>query len=78
MCQVENLAHSLNTSKDPDGKNALSEELNLLPAKINRIIRTATYGGYFNFWLCELDVANLPFRVGPTNPADAPSCPAAS
>jgi phospholipid/cholesterol/gamma-HCH transport system substrate-binding protein len=75
---IESLARNLNTSKDPDGKNALAEELNLLPAKVNRITRTASYGGYFNFWLCELDVANLPFRIGATNPADSPSCPAAS
>jgi phospholipid/cholesterol/gamma-HCH transport system substrate-binding protein len=75
---IESLARNLNTSKDPDGKNALAEELNLLPAKLNRITRTASYGGYFNFWLCELDVANLPFRIGATNPADSPSCPAAS
>jgi phospholipid/cholesterol/gamma-HCH transport system substrate-binding protein len=75
---LEALAHNLNTGKDPDGKNALAEELSLLPAKVNRITRTASYGGYFNFWLCELDVTNLPFRVGPINPATAPSCPATS
>jgi phospholipid/cholesterol/gamma-HCH transport system substrate-binding protein len=74
---IEQLAHNLNTGKDPDGKNALSEELSLLPAKINRITRTASYGGYFNFWLCELDVTNLPFRVGPITPSAAPSCPVA-
>jgi phospholipid/cholesterol/gamma-HCH transport system substrate-binding protein len=71
------LAHNLNTAKNPNGGNALTEELNTLPAKINRIIRTATYGGYFNFWLCELDVAGLPFHLGP-QPGAAPSCPAAS
>jgi phospholipid/cholesterol/gamma-HCH transport system substrate-binding protein len=71
------LAKNLNTAKNSDGKNALSEELDILPAKLNRITRTATYGGYFNFWLCELDVADLPFDLGPP-PGSAPSCPAAS
>jgi phospholipid/cholesterol/gamma-HCH transport system substrate-binding protein len=78
LSALAKLAHNLNTAKNPDGKNALADELETLPAKINRITRTASYGGYFNFWLCELDVANLPFRVGPINPATSPSCPAVS
>jgi phospholipid/cholesterol/gamma-HCH transport system substrate-binding protein len=76
---LANLAHNLNTAKDVDGtgKNALAGFLDREPAKINRIIRTATYGGYFNFWLCQLDVAGLPVHLGP-QPGAAPSCPAAS
>jgi phospholipid/cholesterol/gamma-HCH transport system substrate-binding protein len=76
---LANLAHNLNTAKDVDGTgtNALAGFLDREPAKINRIIRTATYGGYFNFWLCQLDVAGLPFHIGP-QPGAAPSCPAAS
>jgi phospholipid/cholesterol/gamma-HCH transport system substrate-binding protein len=71
------LAHNLNTTKDVDGtgNNALAGFLEREPAKINRIIRTATYGGYFNFWLCELDVAGLPFKIGPPSQSAAPSCP---
>jgi phospholipid/cholesterol/gamma-HCH transport system substrate-binding protein len=71
------LAHNLNTTKDPDGQNTLAGELAREPAKLNRIIRTASYGGYFNFWLCQLNVAGLPFSIAP-NAASAPSCPASS
>jgi phospholipid/cholesterol/gamma-HCH transport system substrate-binding protein len=75
---LRSLTHHLNTAKDSDGKNALSEELSLLPAKVNRIIRTATYGGYFNFWLCNLDVKGLPVNIGPIDQQVAPSCPVAN
>jgi phospholipid/cholesterol/gamma-HCH transport system substrate-binding protein len=71
------LAHNLNTTKDPDGQNTFAGELAREPAKLNRIIRTASYGGYFNFWLCQLNVAGLPLTIGPTA-ASAPSCSAAS
>jgi phospholipid/cholesterol/gamma-HCH transport system substrate-binding protein len=71
------LARNLNTTKDPDGQNTLAGELAREPAKLNRIIRTASYGGYFNFWLCQLNVAGLPVSIGPTA-SSAPSCSAAS
>jgi phospholipid/cholesterol/gamma-HCH transport system substrate-binding protein len=71
------LARNLNTTKDADGQNTLAGGLQREPAKLNRIIRTASYGGYFNFWLCQLDVAGFPLELGPT-PGSAPSCPAAS
>jgi phospholipid/cholesterol/gamma-HCH transport system substrate-binding protein len=71
------LAHNLNTTKDADGQNTLAGILKREPAKLNRITRTATYGGYFNFWLCELNVAGLPFNLGPPA-SESPSCPAAS
>jgi phospholipid/cholesterol/gamma-HCH transport system substrate-binding protein len=74
---LRNLAHNLNTTKDVDGtgNNALAGILEREPAKLNRITRTATYGGYFNFWLCELNVAGLPFKIGPPTQAASPSCP---
>jgi phospholipid/cholesterol/gamma-HCH transport system substrate-binding protein len=77
---LKRLTRNLNTTKDVDGtgNNALAGFLEREPAKITRITRTATYGGYFNFWLCELDVAGLPFKLGPPNQSSAPSCPAAS
>jgi phospholipid/cholesterol/gamma-HCH transport system substrate-binding protein len=78
---LQRLAHNLNTTKDVDGtgSNALAAFLDREPAKLTRITRTATYGGYFNFWLCELDVENLPFKIVPTNQSvSSPSCPAAS
>jgi phospholipid/cholesterol/gamma-HCH transport system substrate-binding protein len=71
------LAHNLNTTKDADGQNTLAGILKREPAKLNRIIRTASYGGYFNFWLCQLSVAGVPFALGPQT-GTAPSCPAAS
>lgn len=71
------LAHNLNTTKDSNGQNTLSGILEREPAKLNRLIRTASYGGYFNFWLCQLDVAGLPVTLGPLG-GTAPSCPVAS
>jgi phospholipid/cholesterol/gamma-HCH transport system substrate-binding protein len=68
------LAHNLNTTKDSDGKNTLASYLSRAPAKINRITRTATYGGYFNFWLCQLQIAGLPAAVSASS-SSSPSCP---
>jgi phospholipid/cholesterol/gamma-HCH transport system substrate-binding protein len=69
------LTNTLNTTKDSNGQNTLAGILQREPAKLNRIIRTATYGGYFNFWLCQLGVDGLPTYFGPI-PGSAPSCPA--
>jgi phospholipid/cholesterol/gamma-HCH transport system substrate-binding protein len=71
------LAHNLNTTKDADGQNTLAGILKREPAKLNRITRTASYGGFFNFWLCQLTVSGLPFELAPLS-GTAPSCPAAS
>ena len=30
--------------------------LQRLPEKLNRIVATASYGGWFNFYLCGVDV----------------------
>jgi phospholipid/cholesterol/gamma-HCH transport system substrate-binding protein len=76
LAALRKLSHNLNTTKDVDGtgSNALAAFLDREPAKLTRITRTATYGGYFNFWLCELDVAKLPFKVTAA-PGDDLSCP---
>jgi phospholipid/cholesterol/gamma-HCH transport system substrate-binding protein len=77
---LRSLAHltkNLNNTKDSDGKNTLTGVLQGGPAKLTRLIRTASYGGYFNFWLCELTVSGLPTELGPL-PGTAPSCPVAS
>jgi phospholipid/cholesterol/gamma-HCH transport system substrate-binding protein len=73
------LANTLNTTKDVVNKkqNALAAFLQREPAKLNRIIRTASYGGYFNFWVCEIGAVGLPASLFPA-PSQAPSCPAAS
>lgn len=79
LSSLAKLAHNLNTSKDANGQNTFAGILQREPAKLNRIIRTASYGGYFNFWLCQLNVAGLPVPLGPFDPAtNDPSCPVAS
>jgi phospholipid/cholesterol/gamma-HCH transport system substrate-binding protein len=76
LASLAKLARALNTTKDADNKkqNALAAFLKREPAKLNRIIRTASYGGYFNFWACQIKVAGLPISITSTSP----SCPAAS
>jgi phospholipid/cholesterol/gamma-HCH transport system substrate-binding protein len=73
------LANTLNTTKDTANphQNALAAFLQREPAKLNRITRTASYGGYFNFWLCQIDIAGLPVALTPAA-SQSPSCPAAS
>jgi phospholipid/cholesterol/gamma-HCH transport system substrate-binding protein len=49
------------------GPNTLEEYLQRAPTKLIQIIRTATYGSFFNFYLCDLSAtgalgaANIPF-----------------
>jgi len=47
------------------GKGEIDRTLKLLPRKLNAIIRTATYGGWFNFYLCKAD-ANFTLPNGTT------------
>jgi phospholipid/cholesterol/gamma-HCH transport system substrate-binding protein len=42
-----------NCSKGP---LTLDEYLKRVPTKLIQIIRTATYGSFFNFWLCDLEL----------------------
>ena len=58
-------------------QNALAAWLKREPAKLTRIIRTGSYGGYFNFWLCSASVVGLPVQLQPAA-SQSPSCPAAS
>ena len=71
------LARVLNTSKDSidTTKNALAAFLQREPAKLNRIIRTGSYGAYFNFWACSIAVVGLPATLTPAA-SQSPSCPA--
>ncbi len=75
---LERLARVLNDTKDPVNKrmNALAAFLQREPAKLTRIIRTGSYGGYFNFWACSLDLTGLPPELQPSD-SQSPSCPAA-
>ncbi|HVT20427.1 MAG TPA: MCE family protein [Mycobacteriales bacterium] len=74
---LQQLARVLNTTKDPvdKTKNALAAWLQREPAKLTRIIRTGSYGAYFNFWLCSAGVVGLPVQLQPA-PSQSPSCPA--
>jgi phospholipid/cholesterol/gamma-HCH transport system substrate-binding protein len=38
------------------GPNTLEDYLKRAPTKLTQIIRTATYGSFFNFWLCDLEL----------------------
>jgi phospholipid/cholesterol/gamma-HCH transport system substrate-binding protein len=51
------------------GPNTLEEYLKRVPTKLIQIIRTATYGSFFNFWLCDLELGG---KAGQTFPADIP------
>ncbi|MGZ6791454.1 MAG: MCE family protein [Mycobacteriales bacterium] len=51
VTQLGKLAKNLNDSKD-----VVNGVLQRLPDKLNRIIATATYGSWFNFYLCGAEV----------------------
>jgi phospholipid/cholesterol/gamma-HCH transport system substrate-binding protein len=51
VAQLKTLASNLNGSKD-----VINGVLQRLPDKLNRIIATATYGSWFNFYLCGAEV----------------------
>lgn len=55
--QLSGLANNLATTTVPGGsQNQLDQFLNNFPSKITTITRTASYGGYFNFYLCQANV----------------------
>jgi phospholipid/cholesterol/gamma-HCH transport system substrate-binding protein len=43
-------------NNDCKGPNTLEEYLHRAPTKLIQIIRTATYGSFFNFYLCDLEM----------------------
>ena len=58
------------------GPNTLSEYLQRAPTKLIQIIRTATYGPYFNFYLCDLEMSGALGNVAqdPNVALDNPAC----
>ena len=50
IAEIKTLATTLNTNK-----STLDGVLQRLPTKLNRIVGTATYGSWFNFYLCGVD-----------------------
>ncbi len=51
IASLQSLAKNLD-----DSKAVVDGVLQRLPDKLNRIISTATYGGWFNFYLCGVDI----------------------
>ena len=73
------LTNELATVRNPDGSNILAEFLQRAPSKINAIIRTATYGSWFNFYLCDFDYVTTDSSGHQTQSAlrghvNAPAC----
>ena len=56
IAQLQRLASTLNGNS-----GELQHLLQILPAKLNTITRTATYGSWFNFYLCSF---NVNFKAG--------------
>lgn len=54
VAQLRTLAKNLDDSKD-----VINGVLQRLPDKLNRIIGTATYGSWFNFYLCGIEVSGV-------------------
>ena len=77
LTQLSNAADYLATTKNDNGQNFLDELLGRFPDKLNTIIRTATYGSWFNFYLCDVDgtLAAAGQKVAtPTVHNDVPAC----
>ena len=59
------------------GPNTLAEYLQRAPTKLTQIIRTATYGQFFNFYLCDLEMTGALANALPSNPnisVNVPAC----
>lgn len=60
LAQLSGVANTLATTTvtaaNGQQQNELDNFLNYFPGKINAITRTATYGGYFNFYLCQANI----------------------
>jgi phospholipid/cholesterol/gamma-HCH transport system substrate-binding protein len=55
LTQLSKAADYLANTKNDQGDVFLDEFLGRFPDKLNTIIRTATYGSWFNFYLCDVD-----------------------
>ena len=74
IAQLNKVAGTLATTNDPraGGVNFLDGVLQRMPIKVRNILRTATYGSWFNFFLCTFQVEELPFH----GHSGVPSCDA--
>lgn len=70
LTQLSVTAHTLaTTTNGPGGPNTVDEFLQRIPYKINAIVRTATYGSWFNFYLCDLVVPGTPVQYHVSTPS---------
>lgn len=73
IAQLQRLSKNLN-----DNSGTLQNLLQILPGKLNTITRTATYGSWFNFYLCSfnvnLRVGSLTVPYSPTINVDQQRC----
>lgn len=56
LSAVANTLATTTTTVNGQKVNQLDEFLQRFPNKLNSIIRTATYGSWFNFYLCDSDI----------------------
>jgi phospholipid/cholesterol/gamma-HCH transport system substrate-binding protein len=61
------------TPNNCKGPNTLAEYLQHAPTKLIQIIRTATYGSFFNFYLCDLEMTGA-LPITPTIAVNAKAC----
>ncbi|MFL6140047.1 MAG: MCE family protein [Frankiaceae bacterium] len=67
------VAGTLASTRNAQGQNVLDEYLHRIPKKLNTILRTATYGSWFNFYLCDFEV-EAQGKVIAHSHTDVPSC----
>jgi phospholipid/cholesterol/gamma-HCH transport system substrate-binding protein len=70
IAALRRISKHLVTTKDPNGANSLDATLQRLPGKVTAILRTATYGSWFNFYLCDFQAEGADVRGF----SDVPSC----
>ena len=63
---IANLRRLSGTLNKPANTKEFEEFITGAPGKIETITRTATYGSWFNFYLCRFDAKNLLLPTGPT------------
>ena len=75
IASLNKVANTLATTSDSNGQNTLDGVLQRLPSKVTAILRTATYGSWFNFYLCDFQVENAPQGPVPLHgQSNVPSC----
>ncbi|HMM97222.1 MlaD family protein [Phycicoccus sp.] len=63
---IADLGGLASTLNEPQNTKEFERFISQAPTKISTITRTATYGSWFNFYLCRFDVKNLLLPTGKT------------